>query len=119
MNSRSAVLAILSPLISQLPRRSSASQPNTAGTFGHLAMLRATISSMRLEFPAEARRRTHERHRPLSVQAMARALPGGGRADGGGAAPIGAAGLRRGDRARSPPHGGPVLRQEHPAPPAP
>src|SRR5688572_30947584 len=49
MNSRSAALAMRSPLISQLPRRSSASQPYTAGTFGHLARLRATISSMRLQ----------------------------------------------------------------------
>src|SRR3954451_15437826 len=34
-----------SPLISQLPRRSSASQPYTAGTFGQRAMARATIGS--------------------------------------------------------------------------
>src|SRR5579885_2966030 len=45
MKSRSAALAILSPLIRQLPRRSSESQPKTDGTFGHLARLRATASS--------------------------------------------------------------------------
>src|ERR1044071_5848824 len=38
-----------SPLISQLPRRSSESQPYTAGTFGQRAMARATTASMRLE----------------------------------------------------------------------
>src|SRR2546421_12404035 len=109
MNSRNATLAMRSPLMSQLPRRSSESQPKTAGTFGHFAMLRATISSMRLEFPAEARRRTHERHRPLSVQAVARALSRGRRADGGGAPQVGAAGVRRGDGARSGPHRGRLL----------
>src|SRR5688572_8656773 len=45
MNSRSAVLPMRSPLMSQFPRRSSDSQPNTAGTSGHFARLRATISS--------------------------------------------------------------------------
>src|SRR6266436_4879141 len=49
MNSRSARLLIFCPLIRQLPRRSSASQPKTAGTFGHLARLRATSSSITLE----------------------------------------------------------------------
>src|SRR6266540_6434801 len=49
MNSRSAELAILSPLMSQLPRRSSDSQPYTAGTFGHFAMAWATSASMKLE----------------------------------------------------------------------
>src|SRR5262245_14727114 len=33
-------------LINQLPRRSSESQPDTAGTFGHFSMPRMTISSM-------------------------------------------------------------------------
>src|SRR5215208_139397 len=46
MNSRNATLPMRSPLISQLPRRSRSSQPYTAGTFGHLARLRTTISSM-------------------------------------------------------------------------
>src|SRR5919109_127864 len=49
MKSRSAALPMRLPLMSQLPRRSSSSQPYTAGTFGHLARLRATISSMRLQ----------------------------------------------------------------------
>src|SRR3954463_667162 len=49
MNSRSAWLAMRSPLIRQLPRRSSDSQPYTAGTFGHFAMAWATTASMRLE----------------------------------------------------------------------
>src|SRR4051812_26996151 len=57
MNSRNAALPMRSPLISQLPRRSSESQPYTAGTFGHLARLRATISSIYgLESAAERRR---------------------------------------------------------------
>src|SRR4051812_16656410 len=38
-----------SPLISQFPRRSSESQPYTAGTFGHFAMAWATTASIRLE----------------------------------------------------------------------
>src|SRR5262245_38728218 len=50
MNSLTAGLAIRSKrpetfLIIQLPRRSSESQPYTAGTFGHFSMLRTTISS--------------------------------------------------------------------------
>src|SRR3982751_4015145 len=49
MNSRSAWLAMRSPLIRQLPRRSSDSQPYTAGTFGHFAMAWATAASMQLE----------------------------------------------------------------------
>src|SRR5262245_26578753 len=53
MNSRSAALPIRLPLMSQLPRRSSSSQPYTAGTFGHLAMLRATISSIGLQSSRE------------------------------------------------------------------
>src|SRR2546428_7853410 len=52
MNSRNAVFAIFSPLISQLPRRSSDSQPYTAGTLGHFARLRATISSTGLQSSA-------------------------------------------------------------------
>src|SRR5574341_810582 len=53
MNSRNAALPMrskrcASPFIrsSQLPRRSSISQPKTSGTFGHFAMLRETISSI-------------------------------------------------------------------------
>src|SRR5262245_9062675 len=53
MNSRSAALPIRLPLMRQLPRRSSSSQPYTAGTFGHLAMLRATISSIGLQSSRE------------------------------------------------------------------
>src|SRR2546421_1645324 len=49
MKSRRGALEILSPLMRQLPRRSSESQPYTAGTFGHFAMLRATAGSMKLE----------------------------------------------------------------------
>src|SRR5438270_1915574 len=47
MNSRIAWWVIRSPLMSQLPRRSSASQPYTAGTFGQRAIARATIGSIR------------------------------------------------------------------------
>src|SRR5882672_48617 len=53
MNSRKAVLVILSPLMRQLPLRSSSSQPYTAGTFGHFARLRTTTSSMTLESSVE------------------------------------------------------------------
>src|SRR3982751_3833115 len=49
MNSRSARLAMRSPLISQFPRRSSESQPYTAGTFGHFAMAWETTASIGLE----------------------------------------------------------------------
>src|SRR5688572_5791306 len=52
MKSRNAALPTRSPLIRQLPRRSSCSQPYTAGTFGHLAMPRATISSIQLQSSA-------------------------------------------------------------------
>src|SRR5581483_9323008 len=46
MNSRSAALAIFCPLMRKLPRRSSASQPYTAGTSGHFAIPRRTGSSI-------------------------------------------------------------------------
>src|SRR5207248_3247935 len=57
MNSRNARLVMRSncwvaPVLrrSQLPRRSSASQPYTAGTFGQRAIARATIGSIQRSF---------------------------------------------------------------------
>src|SRR5262245_59219761 len=52
MKSRSAAFAMRSPLMRQPPRRSSESQPYTAGTSGQRAMLRATISSIGLQSSA-------------------------------------------------------------------
>src|SRR5689334_14194195 len=49
MNSRSAWFAMRSPLMRQLPRRSSESQPYTAGTLGHFAIACATSASIGLE----------------------------------------------------------------------
>src|SRR6476660_7711210 len=74
MKSRSAWLAILSPLISQLPRRSSDSQPYTAGTFGHLAMAWATTASIGLE--SSARRNMGATEIYLSRPWLAHYAPG-------------------------------------------
>src|SRR3954454_3667390 len=105
MNSRSAALPMVSPLIRQRPRRSSDSQPKTAGTFGHFARLRATISSTVARiFPGG----DDVRNRGLPGEALARALPGGPR-DGGGAPQVGAPGIRRGGRPRPRQAGGGVL----------
>src|SRR5437868_10975770 len=46
MKSRNAWFAMRSPLIRQLPRRSSESQPYTADTFAHFAIACATTASM-------------------------------------------------------------------------
>src|SRR2546422_11098203 len=107
MKSRSAWLAMRSPLISQLPRRSSASQPYTAGTFGHLAIAWATTASIGLE---SSTRRNDGRNRDLLVASLARALRAGHAGRRRGAAQDSRAGIRRSDGTRPRARGGGVLR---------
>src|SRR4051812_40616058 len=67
MNSRRPAFAIRSPLMRQLPRRSSASQPYTAGTSGHLAIARATIASIG---PLRRQREEVDRMRLRNAEAL-------------------------------------------------